>query len=434
MIKTTAALSLLLVLTCAPLRAAEAAAPPAGPAVEAAELLRQGKAAEAYDLLAPRHAAGGDDAETAFLLGQAAQALGRPAEAAGVYEGMLKKNKALPRVRLELARAYAALGETGKAKEQFLAVLAGSPPPLVGENINKYMASMAPRRSWSARAGLGYAWDSNVNAGPEAKTVLMFGAPFTLSGDSRETSGHGYTASLEGSWLREFRPGLALQADAGYSRARYAGMHGFDSDSFSASAGPTFGGRGFVVSAPLVFENLRVGHERYNFAYGLAPQVMVPLGGRLSAEGSLLLQRKKFYVGGGLRSGPLWSASAGVKYSLGPKSFARASLRHAAEGTSEDYLDNASDGLSLGWYAGLPAGFSLYAAPGYSLTRYAAAEAAYDERRRDAQYTGVINLSREFPAAGLSAAAGFTFTRNDSNLGLYDYVRRQLTLRLVMSF
>lgn len=293
---------------------------------------------------------------------------------------------------------------------------------------------MAPRRNWSARAGLGYVWDSNLNAGPEARTVLMFGAPFTLSGDSRETSGRGYTASLEGSWLRELKPGLALQADAGYSRARYAGAHGFDSDSFSASAGPTLGGRRLVFSLPLVFENLRVGHERYNLAYGLAPQVMALLGGRLSAEGSLTLQRKKFFVGGGQRSGPVWAASAGLKYSLGRNSFARASLRHAAESTSADYLDNVSDGLSLGWYTGLPAGFSLYAAPGFALTRYAAAEAAYSERRRDAQYSGVLNLSKEFPAAGLAAAAGFTFTRNDSNLALYDYVRRQLTLRLTVSF
>jgi len=426
---------LLFLLAAAPLAAGAAdAVPAADHAARAAALLDGGRAREAYDLLQPLYAAGEGGEEAAFLLGQAAQALARPAEAAGVYEGMLKKNKALPRVRLELARAYAALGETGKAREQFLAVLAGSPPPLVGENINKYMASMAPRKSWSARAGLGYVWDSNINAGPEARTVLMFGAPFTLSNDSRETSGSGYTASLEGSWLRELKPGLALQADAGYSRARYEGAHGFDSDSFSASAGPTFGGRGFVLSAPLVFENLRVGHVRYNIAYGLAPQVLEPLGARLSAEGSLVLQHKKYYVGGGQRTGPVWSASAGVKYSLGSKSFARASLRHAAEGTSEDYLDNVSDGLSLGWYAGLPAGFSFYASPGFSLTRYGAAEAAYDERRRDAQYSGVLNLSKEFPAAGLSAAAGFTFTRNDSNLGLYDYVRRQLTLRFSMAF
>jgi hypothetical protein len=435
MMKPAIALSLLLFLSRAPLAAAEApAAPPAGHAAQAAELLRLGRPAEAYDLLSPRHAADKNDVETAFLLGQAAQALGCPAEAAGIYEGILKKNKALPRVRLELARAYASLGETKKARDQFMAVLAGSPPPLVGENINKYMASMQAPKSWNARAGLGFIYDSNINAGPEARTVLMFGAPFRLSDDARRTAGHGYTASLDAGWMREFRPGLALQADAGYSRARYAGLHNFDSDSFSASAGPTFGGRGFVLSSPVIFENLRVAHERYNLAYGLAPQVMVPLGGPLSADASLVLQRKKYFVGGGARSGPVWAASAGLKYRYGRDAFVRAGFRHAAESTSEDYLDNASDSFSAGWYSGLPRGFSLYAGPGVTLTRYAAAEAAYDERRRDAQYSGVLNLSREFPAAGLSATAGFTYTRNDSNLGLYDYVRRQLTLRLSLAF
>jgi len=432
----TATLSLLFFAFFAPLAAEEPAAAPAAaaPAVQAADLLRQGRAQDAYDLLLPLHAAAEADTEAAFLLGQAAWQLNRPAEAARLYEGILGRNKGLPRVRLELARAYAALGETQKARDQFLAVLSDSPPPLVGENIGKYMAAMETRKSWNVRINAGYLYDSNVNAGPTARTVLMFGAPFRLSGDSREKSGHGYTAGADAGWLRELKPGLALQADAGYSRARYAGQHQFDSDSLSASLGPTLSVKKAVFSSPLLFENVRIGHARYNYAYGLAPQVLVPLSERLAATASLVLQRKYYFTGGGLRNGPVWSASAGAKYYYKRDGFVQASYRHAAEGTRAAYLDNVSDGLSAGWYSALPAGFALYAGPGISRTRYEAAEAAYDERREDTQYTAALNLSREFPASGLSATAGYTFTRNDSNLGLYDYVRRQLTVQVSLSF
>ncbi len=437
----TATLRLLLLTFFSPLHAEEPAAPAAAPvssaaspAEQAAALLREGRAQAAYDLLLPRHAADKGDTETAFLLGQAAQQLNRPEEAARLYEGILGKNKNLPRVRLELARAYAALGETKKAKDQFLAVLSDSPPPLVGENIGKYMASMEARKNWNVRVNAGYLYDSNVNAGPTARTVLMFGAPFRLSDDSREKSAQGYTAGVDAGHLLELTPALALQSDAGYSRARYFGLHGFDSDSFSVSAGPTLRGKGFILSAPALFENVRIGHARYNYAYGLAPQVMVPFSERLTASASLVLQKKYYFVGGGLRNGPVWSVSAGAKYYYRRDAFVQASFRHAAEGTRADYLDNASNGLNLGWYSSLPWGLSLYAGPGISYTRYAEKEAAYDERRKDAQYSAVLNLSRDFPAAGLSATAGCTLTRNDSNLGLYDYVRRQLSAGLSMAF
>ena len=171
-----------------------------------------------------------------------------------------------------------------------------------------------------------------------------------------------------------------------------------------------------------------------NYAYGLTPQVMVPLSKRLTVSTSLVLQKKYYFTGGGLRNGPVWSATAGAKYYYSQDGFVQASYRHAVEGTKAAYLDNVLNGLNAGWYSALPGGFALYAGPGVSYTRYAAAEAAYSKRREDTQYSAVFNLSKEFPAAGLSATMGCTFTRNDSNLGLYDYVRRQMTAQVSMAF
>lgn len=434
MIKTILAAGFCLVLA-RPLNAAEPAAL-STPTVNAlaAGLLDQGKTQEAYDLLLPRHAAYNGDVETAFLLGQCALKLNRPAEAAGLYEGILAKHKNLPRVRLELGRAYSAMGEIQKAKDQFLAVLGDSPPPMVGENIGKYMASMEAQKNWNARASFGYLSDSNVNAGPTAATVLMFGVPFQLSKDARETGGHGYTAGLGGGYLRKFKGDLALQSDAQYSRTRYAGMNNFDSDVLSGSAGLTLQKKAFILSMPLILESVRIGHARYNYALGLAPQVMVPLTERLVANAAVTAQKKRYYVGGGIRDGGLWSATAGAKYYYCKDGFLQASYRHAAEGTRADYLDNHSDGLNLGWYAALPYGLSLYLAPGVSYTRYAKAEAAFDDSRRDTQYTVVSNLSKDFPAAGLSAALGYTYTSNFSNIGLYEYERGQFTVQLSKAF
>ncbi len=430
MTRTSLAFLIFTAALCAgPARAQQA---PAAPAAQAAALLEQGQPQQAYDLMLARHKADAADPDAAFLLAQAAARLGRHDEAASLYEGMLAANPALPRVRLELAREYAALGRTDKAIEQFQAVMKNSPPPLVGENIARYMGAMKKQKSWNARASLGYVYDTNVNAGPTADSVLMFGLPFTLSADSKEKSGSGYNFGTGAGWMGGIGRGAALQADAQYSRTSYVDLKPFDSDVLSFSAGPTLQKKNYMLSLPLLYEYVLIGHKSYSYSYGAAPQGMVPLGENWSLNSGFVLQKKTYYVGGGARDGGVWSFSAGAKYRYAQDAFLQATYRHGYEGTKEDYLDNNSDGLTLGWYTAMPWGLSLYLAPGFSYTRYAEAEAAYDDARKDKQYTAVANLSRGF--GRVSAALGYTFTRNDSNLGLYDYVRGQLTAQGSLSF
>lgn len=401
---------------------------------QAVKLLDQGKGQEAYDLLKARHEADKNDVETSFMLAQAAMTLKRPAEAIALYEAILAKNPALPRVRLELGRAYAAAGDMKKATEQFQAVLAGSPPPSVGENIGKFMASMQTEKNWNARLGVGYIYDTNVNAGPTASSVLMFGLPFQLSNDARETDGAGYTVNAAGGYFRKLKGDLAAQADLQYNRTAYSHLSSFDSDVLSGSAGLTLQKKSYIVSLPLLLESVYIGHARYDNAFGVSPQAQVPLTERLSANAAFVIQKKHYYVNDGLRNGTVWSASAGTKYYYRQDSFLQATLRHGVEGTGAKYTDNSSNALNLGWYAGLPRGFSLYVGPGLSYTAYEAKEAAFDARRKDTQYSAVFNLSKDFDATGCSAVLGYTFTRNDSNIALYDYNRGQLTLQVSHAF
>ena len=425
----------LCLLFCGRLSAAEpAAASTDSVKGQAARLLDQGKGQEAYDLLKAKHDADKNDTETSFMLAQAAMALKRPAEAITLYEGILAKNPALPRVRLELGRAYAAAGDLKKATEEFQAVLAGSPPPTVGENIGKYMSSMQTEKNWNGRFGLGYIYDTNVNAGPTASSVLMFGLPFQLSNSARETDGAGYTVNAAGGYFKKLKGDLAAQADLQYSRTAYSHLSGFDSDVLSGSAGLTLQKKSYIVSLPLLLESVYIGHARYDHAFGVSPQVQVPVTERLSANASFVIQKKHYYVNDGLRDGTVWSVSAGSKYYYRQDSFLQATLRHGVEGTGAKYTDNSSNGLNLGWYAGLPRGFSLYVGPGVSYTAYEGKEAAFDDKRRDVQYNAVFNLSEDFDASAWSATLGYTFTRNDSNIALYDYNRGQVTLQVSRAF
>jgi len=425
----------LLLATSTPLIAAEASPATLQEAkLRAVALIEEGKVTAGYDLLKPLHEANPADIQMAFLLGQAAMLMGYPVEAAGIFEKILARSPELPRVRAELGRAYAAMGKLEKAREQFQRVLSKSPPPVVGDNIRKFMTALETQKNWNARISAGYLHDSNVNAGPAASSVLMFGVPFQLSPDSKGVSDHAYQLNASAGYLWQIDGKLALQSDIQLSQMRYANLAQYDSDILSFSTGPTFQLARNIVSVPFVYEQMTIGHEAYSHSLGLAPQLRIPLTQVWSVTTSLVGQSKHYYVNAGIRDGSVWTATAGTRYNLGENSFMQATFRHGEESTQRAYLDNRSSGINFGFYSELAKGLSLYVSPGISHTAYAEQEAAFDARRRDRQYSLVLNVSKELGSPGLAIALAINYTRNDSNLTMYDYERRQVSVQLSQAF
>ena len=81
-----------------------------------------------------------------------------------VFHALLVVQPDLPRVRLELARAFFLKGEDALARNHFRRVLAGNPPAPVVANINRFLAQIRARRGWTARFGLALAPDSNISS------------------------------------------------------------------------------------------------------------------------------------------------------------------------------------------------------------------------------------------------------------------------------
>lgn len=400
----------------------------------AVSLIEQGKFSQGYDLLKPIYVANPDDLQAAFILGQAALLMNHPAEAADIFRKILAKNANLPRVRTELARAYTALGELQKARDEFQTVLTGSPPPQVGDNIRKFLDAMAAQKSWYARVSGGYIYDSNVNAGPTTSSVLMFGVPFQLSGNAKESSDHGYTLNVGAGHLMEIDKNFGVQSDVQFSNTRYSSLLAFDSNILSLSTGPTLRHDAYIVSMPILYENMRIGQAAYSQSTGFSPQIRVPLTRAISLNAAVIGQTKQYYVNDGIRNGTVWSAIAGTRYDFGESGFLQASFRHTRESTRRDFLDNQSSGFNLGLHTELRKGLFLYLSPGVAYTKYSAQEAAFDQSRRDTQYTMVANLSGELGSSGLAAALGVNYTRNDSNISMYDYQRTQVSIQLSLPF
>jgi len=406
----------------------------------AGQLIALGLHQEAYDLLAENLKKNPNDIETRFLMGLALTELDRPDEAIPLFEQLLRENPNLPRVRLELARAYNANAQFEQARAQFQAVKALNPPAAVGENIDRFLAAMDAQRFWSARLSFGFVHDDNVNAGPSSSSVLTsaFGL-VTLDPPSlpRDDSGWTLSASLNHVYPRSRR--FAWQTTASFVRTDYSSVSDYDSDNIAISTGPTWKLPRYVVSAPVVYENMRLGDDRYSSAWGLAPQVQHPLNERLMLEAGAVAQARKYYNTATAttrsdRNGGVYAAHAGLRYSLDETSFVQAGYRLSREDTRQAYLDFTGHGVFATYLKGLPHGLTLVVQPSVARNGYDAREAIYPKTRTDVIYTLNINLAKELNKKGLSLALGYTYTKSDSSLDINTYDRNQVTLQLVGVF
>jgi tetratricopeptide (TPR) repeat protein len=113
---------------------------------EADALLKGGKPAEAYSLLEPKEADYAGEISFDYLLGIAALDSGKPDRATIAFERILTVNPNFAGARLDMARAYFAMGSDDLAKVEFEKVLAQSPPEATAAVIKKHLEVIADRQ------------------------------------------------------------------------------------------------------------------------------------------------------------------------------------------------------------------------------------------------------------------------------------------------
>jgi hypothetical protein len=153
---------------------------------QARGLLADGKPADAYNILQAREfdLAGNVDYDT--MLGVAALDSGKPDRATLAFERVLAVDPNAEGARLDLARAYFALGDLDRAKQEFDVVSQNNPPPAAQSVIDKYRAAIAERERKKTTSVTGYiegfvGYDSNITAvvGDFSSAVL---ATYNLAG------------------------------------------------------------------------------------------------------------------------------------------------------------------------------------------------------------------------------------------------------------
>lgn len=107
---------------------------------QARSFMRNGKAADAYVILEKSAFDQAGDIEFDTLLGIAALDSGKPDKATLAFERVLALNPNATGVRLDMARAYFALGDFPRARQELTIVAQQNPPPAAVLVINKMIA------------------------------------------------------------------------------------------------------------------------------------------------------------------------------------------------------------------------------------------------------------------------------------------------------
>ncbi|MFZ2302586.1 MAG: tetratricopeptide repeat protein [Gallionella sp.] len=114
---------------------------------QATALIRGGKPADAYNLLEPKEAEYSGEIAFDYLLGMAALDSGKPDRATIAFERVLAVNPNFAGARLDLARAYFAMGSDDLAKKEFETVLnTQNPPEQVVAVIKKHLDAIEERQ------------------------------------------------------------------------------------------------------------------------------------------------------------------------------------------------------------------------------------------------------------------------------------------------
>jgi tetratricopeptide (TPR) repeat protein len=136
---------------------------------DANALVKSGKALDAYNLLEPKEGDYSGDIAFDYLLGIAALDSGKPDRATIAFERVLIVNPNFSGARLDLGRAYLAMGSDDLAEKEFKIVLTQSPPAHVKPVVEKFLEAIAERKKAKLQQvatylefGVGH--DSNVTS------------------------------------------------------------------------------------------------------------------------------------------------------------------------------------------------------------------------------------------------------------------------------
>lgn len=178
--------------------------------------------------------------EARFRLGMMlADEMVRPADAAIEFRRILDDKPDAARVRLELSRMHAMLGNMGAARRELRAAEAAGLPPAVEQLVRFYSRALNAEKRFGGSAEIALAPDNNINRATRSDTLGTVIGDFTLDEDAKAKSGIGLDLQGQGYARFGVLPGADLLMRASGRSTLYREAD-FNDISAGVQAGPQY--------------------------------------------------------------------------------------------------------------------------------------------------------------------------------------------------
>jgi hypothetical protein len=403
-------------------------------------LLRAGRYAEAYKLLEPFEDKLAGDLKFDYLLARSALESGNPSKASFIYERILAVEPNFVGVRLEMGRAYLALGDYARAKLEFETVLRfdNLPPDLrqqaqiYGKAADEYGAGK--KTVGVAYVEYGWGYDNNPQSATRISEVTLAGGGTLLLPQTALPQGDHYQAiTLGGELIHALSDRFSIFA-GGDARARlYRDLEAADYGTVDGRVGLGYNSgahnlRLAATAGRFWLDDLKTrdsGGATLDYRYLATKQDQVTL----SISGS----RNKFLLDGlKINDYDLFQGSLGwVHGAADGRGAAGLTLLAGVENELRGRVDGDKPfvGVRIILQRTLDDGVGAFALAGAQYGEYKAVNPLFGERREDTTYDLVAGLSWSF-AKGWSLRPQVLYLKNRSNLPLFEYDRTDVSLNL----
>ncbi|BCO33226.1 hypothetical protein TspCOW1_33290 [Thiohalobacter sp. COW1] len=398
-----------------------------------ARLLRDGDTTAAWEqarMLAPERAG-----EPAFdmLYGLAAVRSGHPEHAVFAFERVVALEPGNHRARVELARAHYLAGNLNLASAEFERVLAINPPQRVRDNVHTFLDAIERRQASLSTRVTGYlelraGTDSNVNSATSDDTLEIPAlGTFTLNGASLDRSDEFVEKNAGLAVVHPLTRRHALFADLTYKDRENIETQAYDLRSVTLNAGPMLAVAGGRLRLPLNYQFLYLDNSKYRRLGSVGFDWTRDLGRRDQLQlfgqyGSLR------YPDNAARNARLALGGAGWSHRFPDPDVQLSASAYVGDEATHDTVGEHNGKQYLGLRLGGQWTLTPHHSPYFSLAAQWSEHDARDPvfaRTREDEFAEARLGWAWTPADAWLWRIELAYTRNDSNISLYQYTRRQ---------
>jgi outer membrane protein len=353
-------------------------------------------------------------------------------EAAAEFRRILDEKPGAARVRLELARMHAMLGNVGAAEREFRAAEAAGLPPEVERMVRFYAGALSARKAFGGSLEVSLAPDSNINRATRSDTLSTVIGDFELNEDAKAKSSVGLALRGQAYHRLRLQEGIILLSRVSASADLYR-ERDYDDVALSVQSGPEYASGADRITFAFGPGWRWYGMKPYSASIGGSAAWQHPMGRRtqLRVEGAIASVNNRR---NDLQDGETYSLSASLDRAFSARAGGGVQVHGFRDDARDPGYATTSGGVSL--YAFRELGrTTAVATVGYSHLEADERLFLYPRRRVEDRFTASIaGTFRALRIGSFAPLIRLRWERNRSTIEIYDYKRLSAEFGVASAF